>query len=39
MDDERLRNPPVEGSGVPDYCDVLMTAVHDLSLGQVTRAP
>jgi len=30
MDDERLRNPPVEGSGVPDYFDELLERIRDI---------
>ena len=30
MDDERLRNPPVEGSGVPDYFDELLDRIRDI---------
>jgi hypothetical protein len=30
MDDERLRNPPVEGSGIPDYFDELLERIRDI---------
>jgi len=30
MDDERLKNPPVDGSGVPDYFDQLLERVRDI---------
>lgn len=30
MDDERLRNPPVGGSGVPDYFDELLERIRDI---------
>lgn len=30
MDDERLRHPPVEGSGVPDYFDELLARIRDI---------
>jgi hypothetical protein len=30
MDDERLRNPPVAGSGVPDYFDELLARIRDI---------
>jgi hypothetical protein len=30
MDDERLRNPPVLGSGVPDYFDELLERIRDI---------
>lgn len=30
MDDERLRTPPVEGSGVPDYFDELLERIRDI---------
>ncbi|HEU4885390.1 MAG TPA: RhuM family protein [Longimicrobium sp.] len=30
MDDERLRNPPVEGFGVPDYFDELLERIRDI---------
>ena len=30
MDDERLRNPPVESSGVPDYFDELLERIRDI---------
>lgn len=30
MDDERLRNPPVPGSGVPDYFDELLARIRDI---------
>jgi hypothetical protein len=30
MDDERLRNPPVEASGVPDYFDELLERIRDI---------
>ena len=30
MDDERLRNPPVAGSGIPDYFDELLGRIRDI---------
>src|SRR4029077_13607343 len=30
MDDERLKNPPVEGAGVPDYFDELLERIRDI---------
>jgi hypothetical protein len=30
IDDERLRNPPVDGSGVPDYFDELLERIRDI---------
>ncbi len=30
LDDERLRNPPIEGSGVPDYFDELLERIRDI---------
>ncbi len=30
MDDERLKNPPVEGVGVPDYFDELLERIRDI---------
>ena len=30
MDDERLKNPPVAGSGVPDYFDELIERIRDI---------
>lgn len=30
MDDQRLKNPPVAGSGVPDYFDELLERIHDI---------
>jgi hypothetical protein len=30
MDDERLKNPPVAGSGVPDYFDEMMERIRDI---------
>lgn len=30
MDDERLKNPPVAGSGVPDYFDELLARIRDI---------
>jgi hypothetical protein len=30
MDDQRLKNPPVEGSGVPDYFDDLLERIRDI---------
>ncbi len=30
MDDERLKNPPVEGSGLPDYFDELLERIRDI---------
>ena len=30
MDDERLKNPPVDGSGVPDYFDELLERIRDI---------
>jgi hypothetical protein len=30
MDDHRLKSPPVEGSGVPDYFDELLERIRDI---------
>jgi hypothetical protein len=30
MDDERLKNPPVQGSGAPDYFDELLERIRDI---------
>ncbi len=30
MDDERLKNPPVAGSGVPDYFDEMLERIRDI---------
>jgi hypothetical protein len=30
IDDERLRNPPVDGAGVPDYFDELLERIRDI---------
>lgn len=30
MDDERLKNPPVPGTGVPDYFDELLERIRDI---------
>ena len=30
MDDQRLKHPPVEGSGVPDYFDELLERIRDI---------
>ena len=30
MDDQRLKNPPVEGSGLPDYFDELLERIRDI---------
>ena len=30
MDDQRLKTPPVEGSGVPDYFDELLERIRDI---------
>ncbi len=30
LDNERLKNPPVEGSGVPDYFDELLERIRDI---------
>ncbi len=30
MDDERLKNPPLKGSGAPDYFDELMERIRDI---------
>lgn len=30
MDDERLKNPPVDGSGIPDYFDELLERIRDI---------
>ena len=30
LDDQRLKNPPVEGSGVPDYFDELLERIRDI---------
>lgn len=30
MEDERLKNPPIEGSGIPDYFDELLERIRDI---------
>jgi len=30
MDDERLKNPPVAGSGVPDHFDEFLDRIRDI---------
>jgi hypothetical protein len=30
LDDHRLKNPPVEGSGIPDYFDELLERIRDI---------
>lgn len=30
MDDERLKNPPIEGSGIPDHFDELLERIRDI---------
>jgi hypothetical protein len=30
MDDQRLKNPPAEGSGIPDYFDELLERIRDI---------
>src|SRR5690606_11534156 len=30
MDDERLKNPPVGSSAVPDYCDDMLERIRDI---------
>ena len=30
MDDQRLKNPPIEGSGVPDYFDEMLERIRDI---------
>jgi hypothetical protein len=30
MDDERLKNPPVDRSGIPDYFDELLERIRDI---------
>ena len=30
MDDERLKNPPVDGQGIPDYFDELLERIRDI---------
>ena len=30
MDEERLKNPPVDGSGVPDYFDEMLDRIRDI---------
>ncbi len=30
LDDQRLKNPPVEGSGIPDYFDELVERIRDI---------
>jgi hypothetical protein len=30
MDDERLKNPPVAGSAVPDYFDEMLARIRDI---------
>lgn len=34
MDDERLKNPPVAGSGVPDYFDEMLERIRDIRASQ-----
>ena len=30
LDDQRLKNPPIEGSGIPDYFDELLERIRDI---------
>jgi hypothetical protein len=30
LDDQRLKNPPVEGSGIPDYFDEMLERIRDI---------
>lgn len=30
MDDERLKNPPIDGSGIPDYFDEMLERIRDI---------
>jgi hypothetical protein len=30
MDDERLKNPPIKGNGVPDYFDEMLARIRDI---------
>lgn len=30
LDDQRLKNPPVDGSGIPDYFDELLDRIRDI---------
>ena len=30
IDDERLKNPPLPGSGVPDYFDEMLERIRDI---------
>ncbi len=30
MDDERLKNPPIDGKGIPDYFDELLERIRDI---------
>ena len=30
MDDQRLKNPPLPGSGIPDYFDELLERIRDI---------
>jgi len=30
MDDERLKNPPIDGQGIPDYFDELLERIRDI---------
>jgi len=34
MDDEQLRNPPVDGSGVPDYFDRLLGRIREIRVSE-----
>lgn len=34
MDDQRLKNPPVDGSGVPEYFGELLERIRDVRAGE-----
>ena len=34
MDDERLKNPPVKGSAVPDYFDEMLARIRDIRVSE-----
>ena len=35
MDDQRLKNPPMQGSGVPDYFDELLERIRDIRASEM----
>jgi len=39
MDDQRLKNPPVPGAGVPDYFDELLERIRDIQAVKLHRKP